>query len=138
MSTGHRLILNTRGASHRPSPAVAVWNLPQTLPLNDYSQVKLVWTSKLLTAASGTIGVVIEELPNDSYDTATKSMGRVIGIIPGGNFQAGPGDNGPLDINVGQFQTSLTVKLVDVVTNEPINIPPYGNNDWALMLEFTD
>lgn len=140
--TGHRLILATASASSRPSATTATWQLPQTLPLTEYSQVKVVWTSMLsLTNAADTVSVTCPDLAVECYDTSTKTIGRTLGIIApklisGGAvaYYAIDSDNAPLDMQAGNYHTSLTLSLQ--FTNS--KAAPVITGEWTVMLEFTD
>jgi hypothetical protein len=100
-----------------------------------------VWTSCVATTTLDSIAVVCPQLRQDSYDTATKSMGRTLGImqpklVSGSSYvyYADDSDNGPLDVQTGSFETSLTITLQH--STSKANAVPSG--DWSVMLEFID
>lgn len=140
--TGHRVLLSSSAASDRPNASTATWTLPSTLPLGEYSAVKLVWTSCVATTTLDSIAVVTPQLRQDSYDTATKSMGRTLGVMQpklmsGSSYvyYADDSDNGPLDVQAGSFETYLTVALQHATAKA--NAVPAGG-EWSVMLEFID
>lgn len=117
--------------------------MPPTLPLAEYSAVKVVWVSCLTLPAAtpDSVALLCPEVIQDSFDTATRSMGTVLGlaqpkVVSGTSLlcYAVDGDNGPIDIRAGSCETTLTVNLV--LATSKTAAPVAG--DWSVMLEFTD